>query len=87
MELPNLPKASIRYFLAVPTAAQLPGWHIIRLPRCATCYDEVHDYKNGIAHCVPIEGLYRAMELEQRERWDAAERFDSETKPLTREQP
>jgi hypothetical protein len=87
MELPDLPKTSIRYFLAVPTAAQLPGWHIIRLPRCATCYDEVHDYKNGIAHCVPIEGTFRAMDSDLRERWDAAERFDAEMKPATREQP
>lgn len=84
---PELPTTAIRFFLAVPTAAQLPGWHRIRLPRCANCFDETHDYRNGVAHCGATRGQYRAMADEQRERWDAAERLDLKTKPLTREQP
>lgn len=86
-DLPELPKASIRYFLTVPTAAQLSGWHLIRLPRCAVCFDETHDYKNGHASCIQICGHYLAMNPEQRGRWEFATSEDARTKPMTREQP
>lgn len=79
--------AKVRFFLAVPTMAQLQGKHVIRLPRCGVCFDEVHDYQHGAAHCVAITGTYRAMDHDQLARWEAAERADDAAKAETREQP
>jgi hypothetical protein len=77
-KLPDTPRP--RFFLAVPT--MLAGRHVIRLPRCANCFDEVHDFHGGAAHCCPIAGQYRAMDDEVRARWNAAEATDQQTRQL-----
>lgn len=82
----ELPKAKpLRFFLAVPT--MLTGRHVIRLPRCSRCFDEVHDLEDGSATCVTVRGPYRAMDADQRSRWEHAVSEDARTKPMTREQP
>ena len=67
----------IVFYSAVPSH---PGLELIRLPRCARCYDETHDYSFGHAYCIPAELTvhrhqqeYKPMTCEQLTRWQEAE--------------
>lgn len=72
----------IDFFSCVPT---FPGITVIRLPRCARCYDETHDYSFGHAYCIPTELYvhkhqqeYKPMNVDQLARWQDAEREEQE---------
>lgn len=73
---------TIDYFESIPTN---PGIGLIRLPRCANCFDEVHDYSFSKAYCTPSTlsnkskpMQWRRMDGPQLEAWTAAEREEQE---------
>jgi hypothetical protein len=76
IELPDLPVTAIRRYERVPSIA---GRALIRLPRCAVCFDEIHDYRDGVAYCAPIDGEYRPMDDAQLRRWNEADQDDKAT--------
>lgn len=79
-DLPDPPSMVIDYHETIPTH---PGVSLIRLPRCAKCYDETHDYSFGKAFCIPSElssvshpMQYERMTDKQLDAWSRAERDD-----------
>lgn len=72
----------ISFYNAVPSH---PGIELIRLPRCAKCFDETHDYSFGHAYCIPVDlavhrqqPAYRPMSAEQMAKWAECERMEQE---------
>lgn len=58
---------------------------LVRLPRCALCYEQIHRYEKGHAFCTAVQGHYRRMDNETAARWDQAEAEDRATRKIDRE--